>query len=168
MITILAVRAYYREAKLLSDAATAAEKAKNNFKMARDAVTKYCTQVAEDPRLKAHNMEKLRRDLLQLANDYYEKLISQAAEDSDLQHERISAFLSRGDIEVALANPSAGETAYNQALAAATRLAQVDVDDAECQSELADSHTRLAELYNKTGRTSEAEASFKVARAIRK
>ena len=35
---------------------------KHNFKMAGDAVKKYYTQVALDPRLKPHNLEGLRRD----------------------------------------------------------------------------------------------------------
>ena len=116
VITILAVRGYYREAKLRSDTETArrqaeialgeaknargqaeneAEKAKNNFNMARDAVKKYYTQVAKDPRLKPHNLEKLRRDLLESANEYYEKLIRQEGDNPDLQHERVGALIAR-------------------------------------------------------------------------
>ena len=121
MITILAVRGYYREAKLRFEteiargqvekalgeakkariqAETETEKAMNNFNLARDAVKKYYTQVANDPRLKPHNLETLRRDLLQSANEFYENLISQESDDPDLQHERARAFIARGDIEL--------------------------------------------------------------------
>ena len=103
VITMLAVGGYYREAKLRSDTEIARhqaenenEKAKDNFKMARDAVKKYYTQVASDPRLKPHNLEKLRRDLLESANEFYEKLISQEAGDRDLQHESVNAYIARG------------------------------------------------------------------------
>ena len=107
VITILAVRGYYREATLRSDTEAAriraeneAEKAKNNFKIARDAVQKYYTQVAKDPRLKPHNLERLRRDLLESANEYYEKLTSQEADDPDLQHEQVSALIREGPSNV--------------------------------------------------------------------
>ena len=103
VITMLAVGGYYREAKLRSDTEIARhqaenenEKAKDNFKMARDAVKKYYTQVASDPRLKPHNLEKLRRDLLESANEFYEKLITQEAGDRDLQHESVNAYIARG------------------------------------------------------------------------
>lgn len=116
MITALAVRGYYREAKLRFETETArgqvekasarpkariqaeteAQKAINNLKLAREAVQKYYTQVANDARLKPHNLETLRRDLLQSANEYYENLTSQDSDDPDLQAERARAFLARG------------------------------------------------------------------------
>ncbi len=181
-ITVLAVRGYYREAKLRSDTEIArgqaeialrqanaeAEKAKNNFKMARNAVKKYYTQVANDPRLKPHNLETLRRNLLESANEYYEKMISQEADDPDLQHERISALIARGDIEAAIGNSSEAETAYKKALAAATPLAQIYGNGAEYQSELAALDNNLGTLYKNTGRAKEAEAAYNEAIAIRK
>lgn len=75
-------------------AETEAQKAINNLKLAREAVQKYYTQVANDARLKPHNLETLRRDLLQSANEYYENLTSQDSDDPDLQAERARAFLA--------------------------------------------------------------------------
>ncbi|MGA2255203.1 MAG: tetratricopeptide repeat protein, partial [Thermoguttaceae bacterium] len=170
VITILAVRGYYREVKLLSGMETArgqaeheAEKAKNNFKMARDAVKKYYTQIAGDPRLKAHNLEKLRRDLLESANEYYEKMINQEADDPELQHERVWTFIDRGNIEREIGNWSAAETAYNNALVAASRLTQIDSLEAEYQNDRAAIHNNLAVLYMATGRSNEAEATYREA-----
>ncbi len=155
MITALAVRGYYREAKLRFETETArgqvekalgeakkariqaeteAQKAINNLKLAREAVQKYYTQVANDARLKPHNLETLRRDLLQSANEYYENLTSQDSDDPDLQAERARAFLARGDIECALGHWPAAETAYKQALTAATRLTQEFGAEAAYQS----------------------------------
>ena len=175
VITILAVRGYYREATLRSDTEAAriraeneAEKAKNNFKMARDAVQKYYTQVAKDPRLKPHNLERLRRDLLESANEYYEKLTSQEADDPDLQHEQVSALIARGAIERDIGNWSEAVTAYNKALATATRLTQIDVAEAQNQSDLAIIHGGLGRVYKEIGRTKEAEAAYKEALAIGK
>jgi eukaryotic-like serine/threonine-protein kinase len=166
--TILAVRGYYREAKLYSDAELArhkaeseAEKAKSNFKMARDAVKKYYTRVADDPRLKPHDLEALRRDLLESANEYYEKMIRQDADDPDLQYAQVSALIARGDIEGAIGNWPAAEMAYNHALAAASN-APADTRDFE----LASIRNGLGFVYKNTGRTKEAEAAHKEAVAI--
>jgi serine/threonine protein kinase len=173
VITILAVRGYYREAKLRSDTEIArsqaeneAEKARDNFKMARDAVQKYYAQVANDPRLKPHNLETLRRDLLASANEYYEKLSSQELNDLDVQHMRALAFIARGDIEREIGNWSEAETAYNKALAAATLLIPVYSTHAEFQNLLAGIHGQLGVLYSCTGRPKEAEAADKEAIAI--
>ncbi len=65
--------------------------------MACDAVKKYYSQVANDSRLMPRNLERLRRDLLESANEFYEKLIRQDAANPDVQYERIRAFIARGD-----------------------------------------------------------------------
>ena len=167
-ITIMAVRGYYREAKLSSDADTArlqaenaAKKAQANFQMALDAVKKYYTEVAADSRLKAHGLEKLRRDLLKSANDYYETLTRQAADDPRLQDDRLWALIERGDIERAVGNWSAAEAAYNKAIAVATQLIQTHGGESEYQNDLASVHNNLGALYMTSGRTAEAEAAYK-------
>jgi serine/threonine protein kinase len=167
-ITILAVHGYYREAKLSSEAEAArrlaeidAEKAKNNFNLACDAVKKYYTQVANDPRLKPHNLEKLRRDLLKSANEYYESLINQATDDANFQHERIWTLAERGDIERAVGNWHAAEAAYKQAIVLVTQLAQAHGDAAAYQEELTAAHGNLGALYMSLGQTADAEAAFK-------
>ena len=90
------------------------QRAKANFQMARDAVKKYLTTLANDPRIAAHNLETLRRDLLQSANEVYQKLSEQEADNPDLQHDRVWAFIERGNIENDLGNWPQAETAYKK------------------------------------------------------
>jgi len=49
-------------------------KAITNFKLALDTVERFFTRVGDDQRLKAHGLEKLRRDLLLEAKNFYETL----------------------------------------------------------------------------------------------
>ena len=60
-ITVLAVAGIIARRRCCAERERETERAKANFKMARDAVKKYYTQVAADPRLKPHNLEKLPR-----------------------------------------------------------------------------------------------------------
>ena len=174
VITFGAVRAYYREAKLNSDleiatrqAESDAKRAKASFEMAREAVKNYYTTVATDPRLKPHDLEKLRRDLLESANEYYEKMTKQDADDPKLAARApVGALIACGDVESEIGNWSDAEAAYNRAFAAATRLAQVNGADVEDQAERARVENNLGRCYLYTGRTEEAEAAYKQARAI--
>jgi eukaryotic-like serine/threonine-protein kinase len=180
VITILAIGGYYREARLRADTETArgqaeaarrdaqeeAERAKQNFAMACDAVKKYYTRVAGDPRLKPHNLELLRRDLLESANEFYEKLISQDADNSDLRHECVWAFFARADIEMALGNWRKAEAAFGNAMEAATRLNKSDGNDANSRYNLAVIHDGLGGLYANTGHAEEAISAHKKALAI--
>ncbi len=88
------------------------ERARANFLMARDSVKKYQTAVANSPRLKAQGLEPLRRDLLESADEFYQKLVDQKGDDPDLQDERVSAFIETGDIQTDLGNGPRAEAAY--------------------------------------------------------
>jgi eukaryotic-like serine/threonine-protein kinase len=186
-ITIMAVSGYYYEAKLRADTETArgqlekaldeakiarnralteAQNAKHNLKLARDAVQKYYIQVADDPRLKPHNLENLRRDLLQSANEFYEKVSDEEAKDPDLLDEGTRAYVARGRIEAAIGHWPEAEDAYNKALAAATHLAKTDPNNIGYQAHVALIRRLLGVCYRKTGRIQEAEAVEKEAVAI--
>ena len=83
--TLLLARANERErtAKLLAERQE--QQARQNFQMARDAVDKYLTRVSEDRRLKVHDLESLRRDLLETAQAFYEQFITQQSDNPDLK-----------------------------------------------------------------------------------
>jgi cell division protein FtsL len=51
------------------------DRAETSFRMARETVDRFFTQVAESPKLKAQGMEKFRKDLLQNAQEFYERFI---------------------------------------------------------------------------------------------
>src|SRR5262249_28813154 len=55
--------------------------ARQHYQLARDAVEQYTTRVANDPRLKEKDLEKLRQDLLQAATRFFQKLTRQQGDD---------------------------------------------------------------------------------------
>src|SRR5262249_23757693 len=71
-----AVRARQAELYALAErdrAAQEKDRAEASFRMARDTVDRFFTQVGESPQLKAQGMEKFRRGLLQNAKEFYER-----------------------------------------------------------------------------------------------
>ena len=123
------------------------ERARANFHMARDSVKKYQTAVANAPRLKSQGLEQLRRDLLESANEFYQKLVDQKGDDPDLQDERVSAFIETGDIESDLGNGPQAEAAYKNAIAAATALVTAGDPNPDHQDDLARAFNNLGTLY---------------------
>jgi eukaryotic-like serine/threonine-protein kinase len=139
------------------------DRATGNFKMASEAVKTFYTQVADDPRLAPHGLEDLRRSLLESANKFYEKLINQESSDSGMQHERLEALFSRGNIERALNNRSQAENAYKNTIATANQLIQAHGSDSDYRYFVAGSHQNLGMIYRASGKLQQAKTEFKKA-----
>jgi serine/threonine-protein kinase len=67
-------------------------RAEDNYKLARDAVDRYFTKLSDSPQLRAHGLEKLRRDLLQDARTFYERFLAEQGDAPELQAERAKAY----------------------------------------------------------------------------
>ena len=144
------------------------QRARVNFQMARDAVKNYQTAVANDPRLKSQGLETLRRNLLESADEFYQKLIDQKGDDPDLQDERVSAFIETGDIESDLGNSRQAQAAYQSAIATAKAILLAGHPDPDRQDNLAHAYNNLGILYAQTSKFNDAETAFAAALAIRK
>ncbi|NHA13984.1 toll/interleukin-1 receptor domain-containing protein [Thioalkalivibrio sp. XN279] len=101
--SLLAASAWF--ARLEADAQRA--QAEANFDLARDAVDRYLTRVADNPELKTSGLTTLRRQLLETAREFYQDFASrQAGEEITAElahaHHRL-ANISRvmGDLDVA-------------------------------------------------------------------
>jgi len=88
-----------RATKAEHDAFAERDRAEASFRMARDTVDRFFTQVAESPQLQAQGMEKFRKDLLQNAKEFYERFIREhfdapaARHDLALAHARLAKIL---------------------------------------------------------------------------
>lgn len=102
--------------------------AEANFDLARDAVDRYLTRVADNPELKTSGLTTLRRQLLETAREFYQDFASrQAGQDITVElahaHHRL-ANISRvmGDLDVA-------ETEIRLAIDTSGRLLAADPDN---------------------------------------
>jgi serine/threonine-protein kinase len=102
----------------------AKEKANESFRLALEAVNQFFTQVSESPEMKARGLEKLREKLLNQANEFCERLSNEVeGKEPEVQAERARAFHSLGRLYYNSERYDKAETAYQQALDMARKVA---------------------------------------------
>jgi tetratricopeptide (TPR) repeat protein/tRNA A-37 threonylcarbamoyl transferase component Bud32 len=141
-------------------------RAEASFKMARDTVDRFFTQVGESPQLKAQGMEKFRKDLLANAKDFYERFIREQLGAPEVHHDLALAHIRLAKINEVLADYSTARALSEKAIEILGGLARMHPETAEYQSNLAASYFELGAVYFDTGNLDEAEASYQQALAI--
>ena len=66
--------------------------AERNFQMAAEVVDRYLDTVSEDARLRMQGLEPLRIELLELAREFYERLVQQQGDNPSLEKKRAMAY----------------------------------------------------------------------------
>jgi serine/threonine-protein kinase len=134
--------------------------AERNFELARDAVDRYYTRVSEDRLLNEPQMERLRRDLLETARDFYQKFVDEHRDDPRARADLGNAYLRLSQIASALgAFPDAIGHGKHAEASFAT-LAAEHPEVAEYRRLLSVSDNNMGNLYHATGRVGEAEAAY--------
>ncbi len=119
------------------------KRAEEHFSQAREAVDTYLTRVSEDQLLNEPGLQPLRRDLLELALDYYERFVEQRGDDSQLQAEYAEAMDRVVEIRDALGtDQSIVAGLYSRALEIRRRLFEEDPENEELRHSLAQSYLR--------------------------
>jgi serine/threonine-protein kinase len=154
--TVLLTRANERERLAREAERQARLRAERNFLLAQAAVDKGFTRVSESPELKALGVEKVRRDLLAQARDFYEKLVAEHGDEPGLQAERGRSYLRLAQITAELGDRRQAIALAEQARGLFEELLRVRPDDSTIQDALADSLEVLADNYYETGSMPEA------------
>jgi serine/threonine-protein kinase len=141
--------------------------AAHNFRLARQAVEDFLTNVNQNPRLREHDLEGLQKELLRSAVRFHEEFVRQHSDDPEMLAEQGRAYLRLGEITERIASKEEGIQLYRQALAIFERLTQADPALADYQPDLAKCVNMLGTLYRATGRRDEAEAAFRRCLEIR-
>ncbi|MEX2553622.1 MAG: protein kinase, partial [Actinomycetota bacterium] len=98
------------------------QRAETNLRMAREAVDKLFTNVAQQLANKPH-MEQIRRRLLEDALEFYQGFLKQKGTDPEMRHETARAYWRVGGIQETLGNGPQAEGALRQAVALLDQLA---------------------------------------------
>jgi eukaryotic-like serine/threonine-protein kinase len=142
-------------------------RAKEDFGWARRAVDDYATKVGKDKRLLAHDLEGLRKELLQLAVNYYEEFVKQHADDPDVQQERAQAFQRLGLLAREMgAQKEAALEALRKAVDVFRKLQQEHPNDPQRQAQLARGLIDLGVTYADLRQSEPAKVAFGEARDV--
>ena len=138
----------------LTEKEEALGRAEDNFRMAREAVDQYLTRVSEKDLANTPLLQPLRKDLLELALEYYHKFIAEQRNDPDLQAELAAAYYRVAKITAEIGTKdSFGESlkSHNQALDIRKQLVLENPDNENYRRQLAESYLSISELQNSRG-----------------
>jgi serine/threonine-protein kinase len=147
----------------LQEAERQRDRANTNFTLARDAVEKTITRVAQDGRLKQADFHKLRRELLASAVPFYEEFVRQPGADAPLEADRGRAYGRLGSVRSEIGEKVQAVEAYTQMRTIFTRLTADFPGERDYRQELATSANDLGVLLTDLGKRVEAEAAFRIA-----
>ena len=164
-----AVRATQAEGRALAErdrAEQEKDRAEAGFRMARDTVDRFFTQVGESPQLQAQGMEKFRKDLLQNAKEFYERFIQEKFDAPAARHDLGLAHVRLAKIQQVLADYREAETLLDKAIALLGALSREQPDVAEYQRDLAASYAAMGDIYRETSRFDKADVAYQQALII--
>jgi len=139
------------------------ERAEANFALARDAVDQYFTRVSDNPELRSHGFEDLRRQLLATGRDFYLRFVDEQRDAPLLQADLGSALVRLGNMERVLGEREAAEASYDRAIGVFDGLMAGRSDGQAYRTDRALTRAALALLQSETGHTEAAEQSFRIA-----
>jgi serine/threonine protein kinase len=157
---------YARSQRNLRLATEAQKTANENFVLAKSAVDKYLTRVADSDELKAHGLEGLRKQLLETASDFYETFAQRQSGSAELRSDLGNAWVRLGTISRIVGDRARAEQAFTSAMSTFETLRTRDPGDVAVQSDLAAAIGNLALVQYETRRFPEAEKNFHQAIAI--
>ncbi len=143
------------------------ERAEQNYGRARSAVDAMLTEVGQERLAREPRMEKLRRELLTRALDFYKQFLQEKSDDPGVRWETGRAHMRMGDIQEMLGEHAAAEQAYASARTFFTDLRTEFPDDARYRRDLAVCLNNLGQLLMDAGRTPEAEQALRDALDLR-
>lgn len=163
---VQAVRNFQEAQAAKLQAETERDRATKNFKLARDAVDKFYTQVAESPEMKEKGVEGLRTKLLETAAEFYQTFTKEKADDAKLRAAQAAAIQRLGNIYQSLSRLVDAENAYRQVFALRENLAADITRAPEFRDEVAAAYNHLAVIYKDTGRPTKAFQAYQDALRI--
>jgi serine/threonine-protein kinase len=142
-------------------------RAEANFKLAHDAVDRYFTRVSTSEKLKAHGLEKLRRDLLLEARDFYERFLEEHGDEPGLRDERAQAYWRLAKISAEIGRTEDADRYFPEAVSSAETLARDHPSEPDYQRQWAIVLHDAALHHYHTGKIDLARETMEQALGIR-
>jgi eukaryotic-like serine/threonine-protein kinase len=141
-------------------------RAESHLAVAKSAA-EYFTKASEDPRLKARGINRLRREMLQHAQEFYELLVQQEMDNPNLDAERARSYLRLGLITYELKEPKEAIAALSQAQVIFERLSVAAPDIAEYREGMGEALHMKGAVYQDAKDYDEAQKAYQLALPLR-
>ncbi|GAA5131764.1 serine/threonine protein kinase [Luteolibacter yonseiensis] len=130
--------------------------AQANYNDAREAVEQYLSRVTENPRLKDANFEPLRKELLETAMRFYEKMERKTGGDPSLLSDRAEAMGRLARINQELGDFGKAEMLFHEAIDIHEKLSRKSPKERSHREALTLHHHNLSDLLTTQARSAEA------------
>jgi serine/threonine-protein kinase len=155
--TVLLQAANDRERAARALASEQRDRAEENYRLARQAVDRYHTNVSEDVLLNEPGMEPLRKRLLEDAREFYATFVRGHEDDPAVRGEMGKALFRLAQITGDIDSPHKAIELLTKAREAFAELAEDEPDVAEYRADLAACDHHLGRLYRLTDHLGRAE-----------
>jgi tetratricopeptide (TPR) repeat protein len=132
------------------------------------AVDTYLREVSDDPRLRAHDLEDLRKQLLQSALPFYQEFVRRRPDDPHLRAEWGKAWVHLAALTAELGSRTEAIGHGEQAVAIFEQLTRDHPGVADHRDYLAWACNHLGDFYRLTGQLRRAEQAYLKGRDLRK
>jgi serine/threonine protein kinase/Tfp pilus assembly protein PilF len=136
------------------------EKAKANFDLARGTVEEFCTNVANDPRLKEKDLEALRKELLQSAVKFHQTFVQQHRDEPALKEDLARALYDMSSLSSDTDTPARTIEVCKRAIAAYEEQMAEHPDDENVRVRLAHCLDLLASNLEENTQVAEARKTY--------
>ncbi len=135
--------------------------AQTHYHLAKLAVDKMLTRVAEEKLVNQPRMSRVRRDLLKSALNFYQKFLNYEGPDEQLRWETAQAYTKVGDIQKLLGQNPEAQAAYQSGVVMLQELIQQNSQKPDYHLALGQTLANLGVLYQVKGDLAQAEKSLK-------
>jgi serine/threonine-protein kinase len=135
-------------------------RAEENFRMAKGAVDRYLTQVADSSELKAKGLEGLRTNLFGSARDFYTRFVAMRQGDAAALGDLASAHLNLGNISRQTGDTKQAEASMREARSLYETRFRREPEVTDARTDLIAASGNLALLLNESGRPQDAAEEF--------
>ncbi|HMI50953.1 MAG TPA: protein kinase [Candidatus Saccharimonadales bacterium] len=133
-------------------------RAEHNFDLAKDSVDKYFIQVSQSPELRTQNLEKLRRNLLVTAREFYQKFTNERSTDAFLQADFGHSLSTLGAIDVSMGENKQAIEVLEHAKTILEPAAKQNPNNRVIEQNLFMTYQQLGQVYENTSVFDKAEA----------
>jgi serine/threonine protein kinase len=143
------------------------DEAQAQRRLARSAVDKMFTQVAEKWLAQQPRLEPLQREFLEEALRFYQRFAEEPSADPELRLEAGTAYLRVAEIQKKLGDCGRAEESFNRAIGLLEQLVADYPHEPRYRAELGESRLRFGHLLNVLDRPAEAEQQYRKSVVLR-
>jgi len=143
------------------------KRAEENFRYARSAVDEMLSRVGQEKLAHEPRMEKIRKELLEKALEFYDRFLLVKSNDPAVRWEAGRAQQRVADIQVMLGQHDVAERAYHKAQELFKKLVDEFPNKMEYRQDLGAGYNNLGNLFRDIGRNMDAEQAYRKALDLR-